>query len=76
MQKKIGEYDVVRVIATLLVVLGHCDFLMSHGFTIESVISPSLDSYVNFDETIRKWIYSFHMSLFMMLSGTLFSCKG
>ena len=72
MSKKVDEYNVIRVIATLLVVLGHCDFLMSHGFNIGGAISPNLGSYTIFNETIRQWIYSFHMPLFMILSGTLF----
>lgn len=73
MKKRIDEYDVVRVIATLLVVLGHCDMIASHGFSVEQTLSTDLTSFVFFNRTIRQWIYSFHMPCFMILSGALFA---
>lgn len=71
-QKRINEFDVIRVIATLLVVLGHSDFLVSHGFNITAHISESLPAFTTEYATLRPWIYSFHMPLFMILSGALF----
>lgn len=69
----VQEYDVIRIIAILLVVLGHCDFLWSHGFDVTNEISLQLTAYTIFNHTIRAWIYSFHMPLFMILSGALYA---
>lgn len=70
-------YNVLRVIAILLVVLGHSDFLNSYGFDVTNIISPSLESVKIEYKFIREWIYSFHMPLFFILSGAVFqlSCS-
>lgn len=71
--KVIREYDVLRVITILIVVLGHSDFLYSNDFTVCDVISDTLPGFVIEYKTLRPWIYSFHMPLFVLLSGALFS---
>lgn len=56
--------DALKGIAIILVVLGHC-IQFGSG-------SSFLDSKSFFDNTIFKIIYSFHMPLFMLISGYLF----
>lgn len=72
-REKIIVYDVLRVVAILLVVLGHSDFLYSHDFTVTGIIPDTLPAFQLDYLTVRPWIYSFHMPLFMILSGALFS---
>lgn len=38
----VTEYDMLRVMTILLVVLGHSDFLSSHYFDITNTISDTL----------------------------------
>lgn len=57
--------DFVRGIAIILVVAGHS---IQFGSTNENWITNRL----YFDNTIYQLIYSFHMPLFMLLSGYLF----
>lgn len=59
--------DALKTFAIILVVLGHCiqfgsgqDFLNNERF---------------YDNWLFKIIYSFHMPLFMLISGYLFSCS-
>lgn len=71
----IKEYDHVRVIATMLVVMGHCTYLKiatdfggcdySYYFDSNNIISRLLVA-------LNSLIYTFHMPLFMALSGALF----
>lgn len=71
----IKEYDHVRVIATMLVVMGHCTYLKiatdfggcdySYYFDSNNIISRLLVA-------LNSLIYAFHMPLFMALSGALF----
>lgn len=51
--KRILYLDVVKAVAITLVCIGHAPLLVTMG-------RPSI---------LREWIYSFHMPLFMMLSG-------
>lgn len=67
------EFDVLRVLTILLVVAGHSDFLSSHQFSVSNEISEELLSYKLEYHLLRPWIYSFHMPLFMLLSGAVFS---
>lgn len=67
------EYDILRVCTIFLVVFGHSDFLYSHKFSVCNSIPETLQAYVIDYSSIRPWIYSFHMPLFMLLSGALFS---
>lgn len=75
----IKEYDIIRIVATLLVVIGHCTYYsiitMYGGINYTNIIQ-------NYDLTNAKTysilcilirvIYSFHMPLFFSLSGSLF----
>lgn len=74
-QERIAEYDILRVIVTLLVVLGHATYL-SHvsayggrdywtSFSVPSLFHRAVSKLTGF-------IYLFHMPLFMALSGALF----
>lgn len=69
----VDAYQTIRIIATILVVVGHCSTLAL------PLTNGELDSYANslwvkavFKELSRT-IYSFHMPLFMMLSGATFA---
>lgn len=76
MKSRIIEYDILRVITLLLVVIGHCDYY--DIVTDYGGISSNFDS---FDRSlsnliiykITRCIYTFHMPLFMALSGALWS---
>lgn len=61
-------FDAVKGILIILVVLGHC---LQYGFG---------DDYSNsnlfFDDMLFRTIYSFHMPLFMLISGYFFNPKG
>jgi len=48
----------------VVVVLGHC---IQYGSGVDSLQSESF-----FDDPLFKWIYSYHMALFMLVSGYLF----
>lgn len=75
----IEEYDITRIIATFLVIIGHCGYytiLTNYGgvdylgimkaMNISDTITHKLITYI-------IWvIYSFHMPLFIALSGALF----
>lgn len=74
MKKNIVEYDILRVFALLLVVIGHCDYYdieTDYGgmySNFDSINQPIL-SYVLY--MLTRCIYTFHMPLFMALSGAL-----
>ena len=57
--------DLVKGIAVCLVVLGHCIQFGSGA--------KYLETGAFFENTIFRVIYSFHMPVFMMISGYLFS---
>lgn len=72
MKKKQKIYEDIRVFCTVLVVIGHCTSLLlinKNGIPNLTFIS----SIENITEMIRKIIYSFHMPLFVSLSGAVFS---
>jgi fucose 4-O-acetylase-like acetyltransferase len=57
--------DIIKGIAIILVVIGHCiQFGSGRSY---------LDSEVFFNDPLFKFIYSFHMPLFMLVSGYLFA---
>ncbi|MCD7885559.1 MAG: acyltransferase [Lachnospiraceae bacterium] len=75
MGNRIREYDVMKAIAIVLVVLGHSYFLGSHGISMSEYISLSDNTVARiFNNQIGDWIYAFHMPLFMAISGAL-SCS-
>lgn len=55
--------DIVKGIAIILVVYGHC---------IEYYSTEYLNGNFFYSDLIHKIIYSFHMPLFMLVSGYLF----
>jgi fucose 4-O-acetylase-like acetyltransferase len=57
--------DIIKGVAIILVVFGHC---IQYGSG-----SEYLHRLVFFDNTVFKVIYSFHMPLFMLVSGYLFN---
>lgn len=74
-KKTIAEYDCLRVIATLLVVLGHCAFIVissDFGGIDYSALITGKSFIMKLSEKINSFIYIFHMPLFMALSGALF----
>lgn len=77
--EKIREYDTLRVLATLLVIVGHCGYYKIAttygGIDYNSIMSINQveDTIIHKLVTIAiEFIYSFHMPLFMGLSGALF----
>ena len=79
MKKNIIEYDLLRVIVTLLVILGHCTY-----YKIEEpnnynhyilLASGGLSNFYKFAKIITTIIYLFHMPLYMALSGALLKYK-
>jgi fucose 4-O-acetylase-like acetyltransferase len=72
----IVEYDCLRVILTILVVLGHCVYyriLTDYGGIDYSDFITSKSLALLFCEKLKVLIYLFHMPLFVALSGALFS---
>lgn len=78
------ELDVLRVIATLLVVIGHCFFYTTSGKLDGGINYVSLLNQSNLEDTvihrsigiISSLIYTFHMALFFSLSGLIYGiCK-
>lgn len=49
----VTEYDMLRVMTILLVVLGHSDFLSSHYFDITNTISDTLAEYSAVQEPLN-----------------------
>lgn len=71
----IYEYDVLRTIVTVLVVLGHSKsytIMTKYGGMDYSAYSSSDMTANIFLSIIIRLIYAFHMPLFMFLSGALF----
>lgn len=64
MSQRNNTLDILRGFAVILMVFGHC---IQYGNGTELIKSNGF-----FDNTIFSLIYSFHMPLFMILSGYLF----
>lgn len=82
MKQRIQIYDWVRVISTLYVVIGHSSYLNIETICggVNYVLPISLSSINNcsllsFSRDMSRWVYKFHMSLFFMLSGSIFALK-
>lgn len=62
-KSRIIELDILRGIAAVFVVLGHC------------IITYPVDfSAVSWCETLSYWINSFHMPMFFVLAGCVYKC--
>lgn len=64
MSRPLNEYDYLKVIATILVVIGHSTILYN------SSTHPEQDTSI--PQLITSGIYLFHMPLFMALSGAIY----
>lgn len=61
-------FDIMRIILTLLVVLGHMNFT---GFD-SNKYTGAVSWFISRQQTMLTWIYTFHMAAFMFLSGACF----
>jgi fucose 4-O-acetylase-like acetyltransferase len=65
-EKKLNDYDLLKVIATILVVFAH----ITRMYTGQGIVTPINGSVtLNY---ITKYIYSFHMPLFVSISGAIY----
>lgn len=72
MKKKERLYEDIRVFCTVLVVIGHCTSLyLINKNGVQNL--NFLTSIEKLTEIVKKIIYSFHMPLFVSLSGAVFS---
>lgn len=72
---KSRAYDYLRIMATILVVLGHSTYykiITDYGGCDYSVFADDRSNMYHLIEIITMVIYLFHMPLFMALSGALF----
>lgn len=61
MKQRIAYFDMVKLVTIYLVILGHVLAMMGYGY--------------NVGDRLSIFIYSFHMPLFMLISGYFFSYK-
>ena len=78
-ERKIIEYDIIRVIAVILVVVGHCTFYKITTDYGGIDFEPNKEIMTNISKIIFRILeygsgilYTFHMPLFFALSGALF----
>ena len=75
----ITEYDTLRVIVTLLVIIGHSTYyyIMTQygGCDYTAFTLPKLSNFYRMAEYMVSIIYLFHMPLYMALSGALYRRK-
>ena len=80
-KEKIIEYDILRVLATIFVVIGHSTYYSIQDtfgqidFQILEYISFKSEVIYTVISEFGGWIYSFHMPLFFFLSGAVFAIK-
>lgn len=78
-RSKIPEYDFLRIIVTLLVIVGHSTFYCITtpygGCDYLAYTKSSLSFFYKFVNAISVAIYLFHMPLYMALSGALYKLK-
>lgn len=69
---KIKEYELIRGIAIIFVILGHSYQLGSFNISMQEFVSLDTNCVASFfNGIINQIIYSFHMPLYMILSGAL-----
>lgn len=75
----IPEYDILRVIVTFLVIIGHstyfCIMTPYGGCDYTSLTIPNLSIIARLATYITRFIYLFHMPCYMALSGALYRLK-
>lgn len=65
-KEKLNEYEIIKVVAILLVVFAH----VSRMYTSDGIIDTLRDSItLNY---LTQYIYSFHMPLFVFVSGAIY----
>lgn len=73
----IVEYDILRVIVTLFVIIGHCTYYQIStqygGCDYSAYTEPGLSMFYKLINALTAAIYLFHMPLYMALSGALFN---
>lgn len=81
-QGKVTEYDIVRSLLMILVVLGHCTYYQistNYGGVYYQDLMWQAEVNDTLIHRITSWvtgaIYAFHMPLFMALSGAVFSLQ-
>ena len=78
-KRMVWEYEWVRIIATVLVVIGHSAYLCGPGgnnYHIPDTIDSAYYSGVLlFVRKMSGWVYGFHMPCFFMLSGAVLALK-
>ena len=81
-KERISVYDWLRLIATVLVVIGHSRYIAmdaangSVHYVMPEFTNPAFYSYViSFFGLMVSYIYSFHMPLFFFLSGAVLRIK-
>ena len=75
---RVNEYDLLRVTATVLVIIGHSCYLAMGGVHYEIPADSSWVYDSNLFRLIRflsGWVYGFHMPLFFLLSGAIYHLK-
>ncbi|AWZ50063.1 hypothetical protein C3495_14565 (plasmid) [Clostridiaceae bacterium 14S0207] len=65
-QAKLEDYTMLRVIGILLVILAHA----THGYTTGWVYECTVKS--DFFRRLTRYVYSFHMPLFLFISGGVY----
>jgi len=80
--QKISLYDWVRLLATIMVVVGHSAYYSMYtalggvGYTLPVALSPVYDSFIFKSlRFVAIWVYGFHMPLFFFLSGAVLALK-
>lgn len=81
-KERVSVYDWLRLIATVLVVIGHSRYIgmdATNGgvrYIMPEFTNPAFYSYiVSFFGLMVSYIYSFHMPLFFFLSGSVLRLK-
>lgn len=75
MKRTIIEYDYIRAVAVLLVILGHCTYykIMTLNGGIDYGINAGQSIVGKILNLITLTLYAFHMPLFIALSGSLWA---
>ncbi|MBR1778690.1 MAG: acyltransferase [Alphaproteobacteria bacterium] len=78
---RIALYDIIRIFAAILVVLGHSTYLTittDHGginYTFETAKTVFSSSFFKTWLYCSAWVYRFHIPLFFMLAGSVFALR-
>lgn len=79
MKKKIYEYDILRIIATIMVVIGHSAYtsISTVYGGVNYILPENISAVYNsnlfyFIRILSGWVYKFHMPLFFILSGAIY----